>query len=203
MANFLNMCMLDLNSTVLVLQEWFLLPISFAPVVDAKYSDDPVFPKAPIDLLLTGDFNRVPWITGVTTDEGYCMSWRELHLASWDPHFELTCVISKPPKRRQACSIKPGFCFVQFSSGLYERKRCRRTGLEMGKLLPNVHRHNRLCARWEKAGSLRKNQRILHRRGTYIIQKCWTPHKGTFDYVLRFRSLLLLILLGAFLALAL
>ncbi|CAG0921134.1 unnamed protein product [Notodromas monacha] len=54
--------------------KWFLLPLAFGPVVDSNYSEDPIFPRAPVDLLATGDFNRVPWITGVTEDEGYCMS---------------------------------------------------------------------------------------------------------------------------------
>ena len=44
------------------------LPIAFGPRVDVEL-DQPFFPMHPADILRSGSFNHVPFITGVTTNE--------------------------------------------------------------------------------------------------------------------------------------
>lgn len=44
------------------------LPIAFGPRVDFE-REKPFFPMHPADILRSGSFNHVPFITGVTTNE--------------------------------------------------------------------------------------------------------------------------------------
>jgi hypothetical protein len=52
------------------LQKWMYNPFSpFAPTIE-KAGPNPFLSKHPLDLLLEGDVEDVPWITSVTTEDG-------------------------------------------------------------------------------------------------------------------------------------
>jgi len=51
-------------------EEFIRAPMPFKPIVDKDLVDDPVLPDEPINLIQTGQYNKVPLITGTNQHEG-------------------------------------------------------------------------------------------------------------------------------------
>lgn len=61
------------------------LPIVFKPVVDGHYTKDPVVPSDPTFMLKSGQFHKVPVMTGLMEQEGALLSPRlSRHPDIWD-----------------------------------------------------------------------------------------------------------------------
>merc|ERR1711936_244567 len=51
-------------------EEFVRAPMPFKPIVDKDLVDDPVFPEEPMNLIKSGNYNKVPLVVGANQNEG-------------------------------------------------------------------------------------------------------------------------------------
>ena len=57
------------------IQLWGMMPLTFTPRVDSE-AENPFLPENPKILLREGRFAKVPFMTGITRDEGLIVAFR-------------------------------------------------------------------------------------------------------------------------------
>lgn len=58
------------SKLIILLKGFYYNPFTpFGPVPE-KYSDEPFIDRTPVEIVNSGDVHDVPWVTGVTSDEG-------------------------------------------------------------------------------------------------------------------------------------